>query len=87
MLYLVLAVGFIAFVITVLRHLQGPNPLYITAYALVFMSGLVGQAILVASIPLWKNSLGLGIIMSVIGVTYLAVTIWGVIILKRHHFT
>lgn len=86
MLYLMLALLFLLLVVFILKKLNDPEPLYITTYALLLVTGFLGMVALTTVIPLWEKSTGLAIIIAIIGLSYSAVTVWGVVRLKNHHF-
>lgn len=85
MFSLILAVVFLSGVIFVLRTFRNPHPLYITSFVAVIATGFIGITSLTAVIPLWSNSLGMAIILGLLGVAYVVVAAWGVSLLKRHH--
>lgn len=86
MSYLIFALGFLALVIAVVKQLHRPEPPYITAYALVIVTGLAGFVCVTSSLPLIANSVSAAAVVGLLGVLYLAVSLWGARILKSHHF-
>lgn len=86
MLYLMLALMFLLLVVFILRKLDDREPLYITTYALLLVTGFLGVVALTTVIPLWEKNTSIAIIIAIIGLLYSAVTVWGVVRLKDHHF-